>query len=83
MEFYRLIEELSDRRDAFETQAFVLISAEGRAGTVDDLWITGTKAKLVGIHARKTFLAQYPKKWFSKLDRANSEMPRSRLCLIR
>ena len=75
MEFYRLIEELSDRRDAFETQAYALISSGGRAGTVDDLWLTGTKAKLVGLHAQKKFLELYPRKWFAKLERAQSEMP--------
>ncbi len=75
MEFYRLIEELDDRRGAFESKAYETISPDGRAGLVDDLWMTGTKAKLTGEHTLAVLQAEYPSTWFRALAQAEARMP--------
>lgn len=75
MEFYRLIEELDDRRGAFESKAYETISPSGRAGLVDDLWLTGTKAKLTGEHTLAVLRREYPSRWFRALASAEAQMP--------
>lgn len=75
MEFYRLIEELEERRAAFETKAFETISPSGRQGTVDDLWYSATRAADVGSHALTKLKEEYPSRWFRELAQAEANMP--------
>lgn len=66
-EFYDQMRRVNGVKDAFESNAFPTISAEGRAGTVDDLWEGCRKAAAVGTDALKKLELTYPGKWFASL----------------
>jgi hypothetical protein len=63
-EFYDQMRRVNGVKDAFESNAFSTISAEGRAGTVDDLWQGCQRAAEVGRKALDEFELAYPRKWF-------------------
>jgi hypothetical protein len=75
MEFYRFIEELESRRDAFESKAFTTISIEGRIGLVDDLLTTGKQAKAFGQRSLTMMERVYPR-WYQQFVEAKRKMPR-------
>jgi hypothetical protein len=76
MEFYRYLEELEDRRDAFESKAFETISLEGRIGTVYDLWNSASAAKTSGKHTLNVLAATYPDAWFRELKNSKQAIPK-------
>jgi hypothetical protein len=64
-EFYSLIRKLEHIREAFESAAFPTISADGRAGTVSDLWDACRQAEKAGGKALYELELAYPRHWFA------------------
>jgi len=64
-EFYAEIRRVNSIKDAFESNAFLTISPEGRADTVDDLWKGCRRAEKVGWKALYEIELAYPRQWFT------------------
>lgn len=64
-EFYTTIRRLEEIRRAFESNSFVTISGEGRAGAIEDLWQACRQAEKAGWKALYELELAYPRRWFS------------------
>ncbi|KAA2236958.1 hypothetical protein [Salinarimonas soli] len=64
-EFYEQVRITIRVAEAFQSPAFLTLSDDGRAGTVDDLWIAMREAEKLGWQAMYELELAYPREWFS------------------